>query len=129
MSFIHKVIFILKVLPKKFLFFWNLSALYQDDIGFYNSVREHNAQFIERLDEKIGERTMTHADIHFKTSSQVIVIGRYRGKDFVKAYPIENDSLNDIINIMKRMESNSHVGRIDMPSTMSFSALYKKDRF
>ena len=81
------------------------------------------------LKNEIGERTVTHADIHYLQSSQVIVIGRYGGKDFVKSYPVQDKDIRELIKILRNMETNSRVGRIDMPSGMNFSTLYEQERF
>lgn len=69
--------------------------------------------------------TKTHIDIHYRSPSQVIVIGRYRNHDHIRAYTVENDYLPLLIEELKRMEKLSTIGRIDAP--IEFKACYMRD--
>ena len=84
---------------------------------------------IHLLQKRIGEVTTVHCDVHTKTPAQVIVIGRYGDKDFVKAYEISQKNLPELVKVIKAMEPYSNRGRFDMIGGMDFSALYPNDKF
>lgn len=85
---------------------------------------------LHHLRQRVGEMTQTHTDIHFYDAHQVIVVGRFNGRDFVKAYTIDSDgNLHTLIDMLNKYERNSRVGHMDMPAGLNFSALYRKERF
>ena len=85
---------------------------------------------VERLEKRIGERTTVHADINYRgTGSQIIVVGKYRNKDYVRAFNVRTESLSHLIDILSREEKGANVGHFDMIGGIDFSAVYDKDRF
>lgn len=86
--------------------------------------------YVSEVDRKIGERTTVHADIHYKgTGSQIIVVGRYKNKDYVRAFNVRTESLSSLIDILSKEEKGANVGRFDMIGGMDFSAVYDRDKF
>lgn len=86
--------------------------------------------FVMEIDKKIGERTTVHADIGYKgTGSQIIVVGRYRNKDYVRSFNVRQENLSNIIEMLKIEEKNAGVGNWDMIGGMEFSAVYDRERF
>lgn len=59
------------------------------------------------------ERTEVHADIHNQNSSQIIIIGRYRNRDYIKMYPIPDKNIIDVINHLKSISHHTKLGRMD----------------
>jgi hypothetical protein len=111
-------------------FFDNLKAIWNLPNKERQDVRDI-VLWLNQLDNKIGERTTIHADIGYKgTGSQIIVVGRYRNRDYVRSFNVMNSSLDAIINMLKNEEQNSGVGKFDMVGgSMEFSAVYDRDRF
>lgn len=112
---------------KKFIerikYIWNISETLEDH--YYDIITRVNG-----LDAKIGERTTVHADIGYKgTGSQIIVIGRYQNKDYVRTFNVRNESLHSLIDMLRREEKNAGVGKFDMIGGIEFSAVYDRDRF
>lgn len=104
-------------------YIWNIP----DTVKEYNNLLARN---INRLEDKINERTTVHADIGYKgTGSQIIVIGRYQGKDYVRAFNVRNESLHSLIDMLRREEKNAGVGKFDMIGAIEFSAVYDRERF
>ncbi len=86
--------------------------------------------YVSEIDRKIGERTTVHADIHYEGSgSQIIVVGRYRNKDYVRSFNVKTENLHQLIEILSREEKGANVGRFDMIGGFDFSAVYDRDKF
>lgn len=95
----------------------------------YEKTENAIANAIERLRKKINERTTVHADIHMKSPSLVIVVGEYKGCDYVRAFEVPHDSLYGLIDHLKRIEPHARVGRMDMLPHFRFSSVYPHERF
>ena len=95
----------------------------------YDNSRAHLWKDMAKLSALINERTTVHADIHMKTPSHVIVIGKYRNRDYVRAFLVDHESLHSLIEHLKRIEPNARVGRMDMIPHIEFSAVYPHERF
>lgn len=85
---------------------------------------------VMEIDKKIGERTTVHADIGYKgTGSQIIVVGRYKNKDYVRSFNVRTENLGSLIELLKTEEHGANVGKFDMIGGIEFSAVYDRDRF
>ena len=79
---------------------------------------------------KVNERCEVHADIRYKEPHQVIVIGRYKGRDYVRIFGVSEPTFYGLIDRLHYEERNSKVGRFDMPSGYpDISAVYDLDKF
>lgn len=104
-------------------YIWNISESLDD--CYHDIVARVN-----QVDAKIGERTTVHADIGYKgTGSQIIVIGRYQNKDYVRSFNVRNESLHSLIDMLRREEKNAGVGKFDMVGGIEFSAVYNRETF
>ena len=64
----------------------------------------------------ITERTTVHADIHFKSGlDSIIVVGRYRNHDYVRCFQVESKDFHEFVEMLRRIEPRGRVGRIDVP--------------
>lgn len=114
----------------------NLNQIWQHIKQVWDMPNKHEKQYrdmfnyVREVDKKIGERTTVHADIGYKgTGSQVIVVGRYRNKDYVRAFTVKTESLSKLIEILSREEKGAKVGRFDTVVGFDFSAVYDRDQF
>jgi hypothetical protein len=85
--------------------------------------RVHNLQVMVR------ERTEIHADISGNARGQnvIIVVGRYRNRDYVQAYSVSVESLAEMVEILKRWEwQYGHVKTLDAPP--AFKACFERDK-
>jgi len=82
---------------------------------------------VAELERAVCACTTTHIDVHMKTPSQVIVIGRFKNHDHIRAYTVPNEALPNIIEEMQHFEKLSRIGRIDAP--MDFRACYRIDEY
>ena len=81
------------------------------------------------LAERIGDRTTVHCDVHWRSASSVIVIGEYHGKDYVRCFEVDAQSIPQLIEQLGQRERYSHVGRFDMPGIFpDVSAVYPHNR-
>jgi len=71
------------------------------------------ANELNELREIIKERTKYHIDVHQKSNSQVILIGKYHNRDFVKCYNIHDKDLDYLIDHCIKLEKYSTLGKID----------------
>ena len=104
-------------------YIWNLPE-------YYENLYRVTADNIVELDKKIGERTTVHADIGYKgTGSQIIVIGRYQNKDYVRSFNVRTENLGSLIELLRIEEKGANVGKFDMIGAMEFSAVYPYEKF
>jgi hypothetical protein len=80
---------------------------------------------INELAMTIKERTEYHLDVHHKIKSQVILIGKFRNRDFIKCYSIDDRSFDSLIEHCKKINKYAFQGRIDSPP--EFSAVIKNE--
>jgi hypothetical protein len=66
----------------------------------------------------IRERTDIHADIRYKSENQIIVVGRYRDRDYVQTYSVNGGDFKALIEQLRDMQKYGHIGRIDAPPQM-----------
>lgn len=109
-------------LIQRFRRLWKIAENYSKDVSYI-------AVEFDRIEAKINERTTVHADIHMKSPSIVIVVGQYRGGDYVRAFEVPHESLKGLIDHLKHLEPHARVGRMDMMRPMKFSAFYPRERF
>jgi len=103
----------------------------------WNMPTKHEKQYrdmylyVAELHKKLNEKTTVHADIGYKgTGSQIIVVGRYRNKDYVRCFNVRQESLSDLIRLLQAEEKYANVGHFDMAGgSMEFSAVYDRDKF
>jgi len=112
-----------------------LRTLWRIIENYDRKIEEHDERIaylrgnMTALMEKINERTTVHADIHIKSPSLVIVVGEYRGQDYVRAFEVPHESLPGLIKHLKQIEPYARVGRMDMIPRFCFSAVYPHERF
>ena len=79
-------------------------------------VRKNELEVTEAVN-LIKERTSLSADVHMKMNAptQVILIGRYNGHDYVNIFSLTEDDMKPLIHQLKDMEDYAHMSRIDAP--------------
>lgn len=101
---------------------WRIAEEYEDQMS-------RHRDDMSSLTRLINERTTVHADIHHKHPSLVIVVAKYRNRDYVRAFPVDHESLHGLIEYLKRIEPHAKVGRMDFHANVKFSAVYPNERF
>lgn len=86
-------------------------------------------QRIIDLEKLVGERTTVHCDVHTKEPCEVIVIGRYRNKEYVRCFHLKAESIDQLIIYLQNCEKHAKRGRFDMVGAMPFSAVYELENF
>jgi hypothetical protein len=66
----------------------------------------------------IRSRTDIHADIHYKSDNQIIVVGRYRNRDYVQVFHVAPDDFCAMIEKFRDMERYGYMARVDAPPQM-----------
>jgi hypothetical protein len=72
---------------------------------------------IERI---VGSSCRIHADIHVKDNSEVIVCGVLNGQDYVRKFDVPDDSLPELIKMLKELKQVVRLGYIDKPFGLYF---------
>ena len=67
------------------------------------------------LDGFIRERTEVNVDVGVRDPSTIIIIGRYKGGDYVQSYQLDTDTLPDLVDHLKQLERHAHLNRLDAP--------------
>lgn len=104
---------------------WRLSKEYDVNRSADTAWTRHK---ISAIDDRLGEHTTIHADIHHRNPHHIIVIGKYRNRDYVRMFELDEKDLTEMIEMLKRMEPNAKVGRFDMVGGFDFSVVYERDR-
>jgi len=100
---------------------WKIAENYSKDLS-------HLAVRTDHLEKTINERTTVHVDVHHKKPCHVIVIGEYRGKDYVRGFEVDAKHLSELIDHLRRVYPYAKVGRMDMIPHVKFSAVYPHER-
>ena len=80
---------------------------------------------VHGLESVLKERTNIAVDVGFREASHVIVIGRYRGNDYIQSYTINGTDLDGLIRHLREMEKFGNIRRIDSPPV--FKAAFKRN--
>lgn len=66
------------------------------------------------LDRILRERTELHADVGIREST-IIVIGRYRGGDYIRVHSVPEPTFDSVVEMLKREQKHATLHRIDAP--------------
>lgn len=83
------------------------------------STYDENFDFVCKKADKavriIKQRTNVHIDMAMggKDPNQVVVMGSYKGRDYVQTYSLHSDSFREIIEHLKGLQEYGTVKRID----------------
>lgn len=68
----------------------------------------------------IIERTTINADIHShpKSKNQIIVVGRYRKRDYINVFEMGDKTLTELIQQLEEMKKYGHLNVVDSPLQM-----------
>ena len=80
-------------------------------------------QRIDRLEGLIRERTDIAASAGYHGESHVVVMGRYKGADYVETFHLGTEDLCHIIDTLRHLNRTGRVTVVDAPP--SFRAIVK----
>jgi hypothetical protein len=88
------------------------------------SLRRH----MDHLDRLVRERTDIGVDAacHRSDRSHVIVVGRYRNRDYVQTYSVQPEDFIGLVEHLKAMETHGVVRYMDGPPMMK--AVFERER-
>lgn len=83
---------------------------------------------MEGLDRLVRERTDIAVDVavHRNDRSHVIVVGRYRNRDYVQTYSVQSEDFIGLVEHLKAMEAHGVVRYMDGPPMMK--AVFERER-
>lgn len=100
---------------------WRLSGRYEADTAYLQ-------RQIDSLTRRVGDATSVNIDAHRKKPSVVITIGEFRGRDYIRIFPVESKSLPELVEVLKALEPQGHVGRFDVYPYLPIEVFYARDR-
>jgi len=96
-------------------------------VANYDDDRARLLRKILAAEKVIRDRTNIHADICLESPNQIIVIGRYKNRDYIQTYAITEGDLHYCIEMLQRMQMNGTIRRIDAMGDIS--AVVKQNIF
>ena len=78
----------------------------QNQINWYKQTVENSVKLIK-------ERTSINVDVGFKGRSQIIVIGRYNGADYIQTYTVNEKDFTGLVRQLVEMQRYGVVEKID----------------
>jgi len=87
----------------------------------FNLISDHMSYSDEKMAEAvriIKDRTEINLDISpsMRNPHQIIMIGRYRNRDYVQVFSVHPESFKELIHIVSEMREYGHVSRVDAPA-------------
>lgn len=119
----------LSMIKRLFGLFEELDSLRKSNESLRAQIETYSSKLMH-FQKELNRHTVIHADVHCREQSQIIVIGRYKNRDYVRVFGLEEPDLVAMIEKLTAMEKHARVGRFDMPSTgMNISMVYDRERF
>ncbi len=85
---------------------WNLPALHKAEVNILH-------KRIDALESIIKERTTVSADVHYDGRNHIIVVGKYKGVDYIQCYSVPSEYFEHIILQIKNETRYANVQEID----------------
>jgi hypothetical protein len=83
-----------------------------------NKLLTRIAQAEKIIKDRTNIHTNIHTDVHYKSDNQIIVIGRYKNRDYIQTFNVSSEDFPTLIKQLHQMERYGHVTRIDAPPMM-----------
>lgn len=80
---------------------------------------------VGEIERAVGACTSMYIDIHARSPSYVIVIGRFKGHDHIRAYNIPEQAIPHIIGEAQHLEKYATVRAVDPPHPQ-FRSMYPR---
>ena len=90
-------------------------------VNNYDSNLKHAHARIASLEKVLAERTTIGVDVSFHNDNHIIVVGRYRNRDYVQTFSVRTEDMRGFIEHLKEMERYGSVKYVDAPP--SFKAV------
>lgn len=89
---------------------------YHHDVQSIARHVDDQREIVNSVERYVKRATKVHVDVSARADSPstVIVIGTYRGKDYVRVFPQQHESVDDIVNYLQGMSRHAKVGRLDI---------------
>lgn len=93
------------------------------------NVRAENKILWRQLQEFLPHLEI-HADVHMRSASWIIAIGRWKHHDYVRAFSVDARSFDALVERLCREFPKARVGHWDLPrcNHPTFSTLYDRER-
>jgi len=82
---------------------------------------------VEQLEKVIADRTNIGVDVGFRDAHHVIVVGKYKGKDYIQTFDLREPELNMLVDKLRDMSKYGNVKRVDAPPI--FKAVFEREKY
>ena len=106
-----------------FLRLFNIVKTYHANLQIIGAHMDELAKIVAETERYVKKATKVHVDISARADapSTVIVVGTYRGKDYVRVFPLFQNSVDDLVRHLEGMSQYADIGRLDMPPQIDAS--------
>ena len=116
-----------RVMIQWFKKLFQIVRCYHGDISRLRLENDRLVKEVVELTNVIKERTTIAVDVGYKGRSEVIVIGHYQGRDFIKSYNIRDNDFIGLVKQLKQMQKYGEIRYVDeMRGFMSVSDVMEK---
>jgi len=84
-------------------------------VARYDDDRNRLLSRVEQAEQTIIDRTEVHADINLVGNCTAIMIGRYKNRDYIQTFNMDQRDFNSVVDWMNELKKRGHVQYVDAP--------------
>lgn len=96
-------------------------------VSKYDSDQERLRAEIKQVDQVLKDRTDLHVDVNMKDKSTVIMIGKFRDRDYIQTYTMETYDFHNLVTWLQNLKKQGHVRTVDVHPEMDVVIQQLKD--
>ena len=97
--------------------FKKLKLIWTSLLGFQSQVYMLHRR-VDELERLVRERTDMVVDAHFHDTSYIVVMGRYKNRDYVQTFYVPGGDFESLVERLKEMTKFGIVRKVDCPPLM-----------
>ena len=82
-----------------------------------DTLRGHSTR-IGNIAALLRDMTEVNADIGPRETNSIIVIGRYKGRDYIQTFVFPPDAFHDVVDRLRNMQNLHTINVVDAPPTL-----------
>ncbi len=100
---------------------------YHYNMSIIGSSVDEVGNIAKEVERYVKRATKVHVDITAQAdnANTVIVCGTYRGKDYVRVFPVQHAHMDETVNWLEGVSRHATIGKLDMPP--AFDATVRRE--